>query len=98
YRRQKSASTTAIPTNLLDVRAGNTFTNGLTNGFHGEPPKPEALNIIIPIGGIGSRFQKEGYRFPKPLINIVGRPMICWLIERLTIQPQDTLWVAINEE
>jgi hypothetical protein len=55
------------------------------------------LNVVIPIGGIGSRFQKEGYRFPKPLINIVGRPMICWLIERLTLRPQDTLWIAIND-
>jgi choline kinase len=62
------------------------------------PTDPEyPLNIIIPIGGIGSRFQKEGYRFPKPLINIVGRPMICWLIERLSLRPQDTLWIAVNE-
>ena len=66
-----------------------------TNGF--EDTDDEPLNIIIPIGGIGSRFQKEGYRFPKPLINIVGRPMICWLIERLSLRPQDTLWVAVNE-
>ena len=57
----------------------------------------DALNVIIPIGGIGSRFQKEGYRFPKPLINIAGRPMICWLIEKLSLRPEDTLWVAINE-
>ena len=57
-----------------------------------------ALNIVIPIGGIGSRFQVEGYRFPKPLINIVGRPMICWLVERLSITPKDTLWLAINDE
>ncbi|KAL9129686.1 MAG: hypothetical protein Q9217_001928 [Psora testacea] len=58
----------------------------------------DALNVIIPIGGIGSRFQKAGYRFPKPLINIVGRPMICWLIEKLSLLPEDTLWVAINED
>ena len=57
----------------------------------------QALNVIVPIGGIGSRFQKEGYRFPKPLINIVGKPMICWLIEKLTLRAEDTLWVAINE-
>ena len=58
---------------------------------------PEPLNVIIPIGGIGSRFQKEGYRFPKPLINIAGRPMLCWLIERLSLERHDTLWVAVNE-
>ncbi|ETN41476.1 uncharacterized protein HMPREF1541_03412 [Cyphellophora europaea CBS 101466] len=59
---------------------------------------PEGLNVIIPMGGIGSRFQKEGYRFPKPLIKIVGRPMLCWLIERLSLTSQDTLWLAVNEE
>lgn len=60
------------------------------------PRKP--LNVIVPIGGIGSRFAREGYRFPKPLINIVGRPMILWMIDNLSLQPGDTLWMAINEE
>ncbi|TAQ89873.1 hypothetical protein B7494_g1812 [Chlorociboria aeruginascens] len=58
----------------------------------------DALNVIVPIGGIGSRFAREGYRFPKPLINIVGRPMILWMIDNLSLQPGDTLWMAINEE
>lgn len=58
----------------------------------------EGINIIIPMGGIGSRFQREGYRFPKPLIKIVGRPMLCWLVENLKTTAQDTLWLAINEE
>ncbi|KAF7547003.1 hypothetical protein G7Z17_g8035 [Cylindrodendrum hubeiense] len=58
----------------------------------------DPINVIIPIGGIGSRFAKEGYRFPKPLINIVGRPMLLWLIDNLNIRPQDTLWIAINED
>ncbi|KAH8819501.1 capsule biosynthesis phosphatase [Xylogone sp. PMI_703] len=60
--------------------------------------RSDALNIIVPIGGIGSRFAREGYRFPKPLINIVGRPMILWMIDNLSIKPGDTLWMAINEE
>lgn len=94
--RAKSASTTAIPAQFL---SGEALTNGFSNGLSkGYPEKSDALNIIIPIGGIGSRFQTEGYRFPKPLINIVGRPMIAWLIERLTIQTHDTVWIAINEE
>lgn len=25
----------------------------------------DALNVVVPIGGIGSRFAREGYRFPK---------------------------------
>ncbi|RDW84824.1 capsule biosynthesis phosphatase [Coleophoma cylindrospora] len=58
----------------------------------------DALNVIVPIGGIGSRFAREGYRFPKPLINIVGRPMILWMIDNLSLKAGDTLWMAINEE
>lgn len=58
----------------------------------------EPLNVIIPIGGIGSRFAKKGYRYPKPLINIVGRPMLLWLIDNLSLTPQDTLWMAVNED
>jgi capsule biosynthesis phosphatase len=56
------------------------------------------LNVVIPIGGIGSRFSKLGYRFPKPFINIVGRPMMFWLIDRLTLTSEDTLWIAISSQ
>ena len=54
------------------------------------------LNLIIPLGGIGSRFQKEGYTQPKPFVRVQGKPMIQWLIDRLQAQPQDTLVVIYN--
>ena len=42
--------------------------------------KPEnrkrILNIVVPMAGRGSRFQKEGYSFPKPLIDVRGKAMI----------------------
>lgn len=34
------------------------------------------LNVLIPMAGAGSRFEKAGYTFPKPLIEIRGKPMI----------------------
>lgn len=34
------------------------------------------LNIVIPMAGRGSRFAKEGYAMPKPLIDVHGKPMI----------------------
>lgn len=34
------------------------------------------LNIVIPMAGRGSRFAKEGYVMPKPLIDVHGKPMI----------------------
>lgn len=34
------------------------------------------LNVLIPMAGAGSRFEKAGYTFPKPLIEVRGKPMI----------------------
>lgn len=38
---------------------------------------------IIPMAGLGSRFQKEGYLLPKPLIPVSGKPMITQVINSL---------------
>lgn len=34
------------------------------------------LTIVVPIGGGAKRFQERGYTFPKPLVEIAGKPMI----------------------
>lgn len=44
---------------------------------------PKKLNILIPMAGMGSRFKKEGYSLPKPLIPVHGHPMIQWVINNL---------------
>ena len=44
------------------------------------------MNILIPMAGAGSRFEKAGYTFPKPLIDIFGKPMIQWVIESLNVK------------
>ena len=41
------------------------------------------LNIVIPMAGAGSRFVREGYNDPKPLILINDIPMIRLVIENL---------------
>ena len=41
------------------------------------------LNIVIPMAGHGSRFSKAGYDDPKPLIPVLGKPMIDLVIENL---------------
>jgi dTDP-glucose pyrophosphorylase len=41
------------------------------------------LNIVIPMAGRGSRFADVGYKMPKPLIDVLGKPMIQWVIENL---------------
>ena len=41
------------------------------------------LNIVIPMAGRGSRFAEAGYKDPKPLIPVHGKPMIQVVVENL---------------
>jgi capsule biosynthesis phosphatase len=43
------------------------------------------LNLLIPMNGLGTRFRDEGYNLPKPLINVLGKPMIFWLLDNLNL-------------
>ena len=43
------------------------------------------MNVLIPMAGAGSRFQQAGYTFPKPLIDVKGKPMIQVVVENLGI-------------
>ncbi len=43
------------------------------------------MNVLIPMAGAGSRFEKAGYTFPKPLIEVNGKPMIQVIVENLNI-------------
>jgi beta-phosphoglucomutase-like phosphatase (HAD superfamily)/dTDP-glucose pyrophosphorylase len=46
----------------------------------------EDMNILIPMAGAGARFEDAGYTFPKPLIDIRGKPMVQWVVESLNIK------------
>jgi len=49
------------------------------------------MNILIPMAGFGSRFEKAGYTFPKPLIpvqNMQHKPMIQVVIDNININAQ----------
>ena len=52
--------------------------------------------MIIPLGGIGSRFQKEGYERPKPFIRVLGKEMILWVVDSLKLAPEDRLVIVYN--
>jgi HAD superfamily hydrolase (TIGR01509 family) len=49
------------------------------------PWKSEKMNVLIPMAGAGSRFASAGYTFPKPLIEVNGKPMIQVVVENLNI-------------
>ena len=46
----------------------------------------EKMNVLIPMAGAGSRFEKAGYSFPKPLIDVKGKPMIQAVSESLNFE------------
>lgn len=45
--------------------------------------RDKRLNVLIPMAGAGSRFEKAGFTFPKPLIEVQGKPMIQLVVENL---------------
>jgi dTDP-glucose pyrophosphorylase len=50
------------------------------------PWRDSKLNVLIPMAGAGSRFAQAGYTFPKPLIEVNGKPMIEVVIKNLNIE------------
>lgn len=54
------------------------------------------LNVLIPMAGAGSRFAEAGYAFPKPLIDVNGKPMIQAVVENLSINA--TYTYIVQEE
>lgn len=80
---------------LLPVEDANTVTLELINNKIKEvemtettniPWRDSKLNVLIPMAGAGSRFAQQGYTFPKPLIDVEGKPMIQVVIENLNIE------------
>lgn len=41
------------------------------------------MNVLIPMAGLGSRFSQAGFTFPKPLIEVHGKPMIQIVVENI---------------
>ena len=51
---------------------------------------------LIPLAGKGSRFVKEGYKDPKPLIQVSGKPMILQACNALP-KSEDYIFVTLQE-
>ncbi len=49
------------------------------------PWRDKKMNVLIPMAGAGSRFEKAGYTFPKPLIEVNGKPMIQVVVDNLNV-------------
>lgn len=44
--------------------------------------------VLIPMAGAGSRFAKQGFKLPKPLIEVNGKPMIKVVVDNLGIDAE----------
>jgi HAD superfamily hydrolase (TIGR01509 family) len=56
------------------------------------------MNILIPIGGKGERFKKDGYSQPKHLIDIFGKPMILYVLDNLSITSEDVVFIITYKQ
>jgi NDP-sugar pyrophosphorylase family protein len=56
------------------------------------------INIVIPMAGSGKKFAEKGYTFPKPLIEIKGKPMIEWVVKNLTPSREHRFIFICNRE
>jgi len=54
--------------------------------------------LLIPLGGRGDRFKKLGYKKPKPLINVMGKPIITWLFDHLDLNSITMVIIPYNRE
>ena len=51
------------------------------------------MNVIIPAAGAGRRFKEAGYKNPKPLIDVLGKPMIQMVLE--SVVPSSSARVVV---
>jgi len=73
--------------NTCEFIVDDTLLNMLNSETNFNPKwKDSKLNILIPMAGAGSRFAAAGYTFPKPLIEVHGKPMIQVVVENLNIE------------
>ena len=56
------------------------------------------MNIIIPLGGKGERFSKNGYTNPKPLIQIFEKHMIQYVLDNLKLNMDDKVFIIYNKK
>jgi HAD superfamily hydrolase (TIGR01509 family) len=61
------------------------------------PWRDNKLTVVIPMSGAGSRFANAGYTFPKPLIEVRGKPMIQVVLENLNVEAGRYVFIVQKE-
>lgn len=56
------------------------------------------MNVVIPMAGLGMRFKDAGFKVPKPLIDVLGKPMYYWAVSSLPLDSCTRLiFIALSE-
>jgi len=57
------------------------------------------VHLIMPMGGAGSRFFKNGFVIPKPLIELNGKPFLYWATHSIIdyVEVEDIIFVVLQE-
>ena len=49
--------------------------------------------IFIPLCGKGERFRNNGYTIPKPLIPVLNKPIIQYVLDSINSSENDTIFI-----
>lgn len=57
------------------------------------------IHLIMPMGGGGTRFGNKGFRLPKPLIELQGKPFFYWATQSVSkfVDVADIIFVVLQE-
>lgn len=57
------------------------------------------IHLIMPMAGAGSRFYKNGFMVPKPLIEIKGKPFFFWATRSIEkfVEVEDITFIILKE-
>lgn len=56
-----------------------------------------SFKLIMPMAGNGSRFADVGYTDPKPMINVLGKPMFVHAVESIGLDFDDYIFITRKE-
>jgi len=74
------------PRDLTEEKIFSKLDTLISKPLHKPKWQGNKMNVLIPMAGAGSRFEQAGYTFPKPLIDVRGKPMIQLVVENLGIE------------
>jgi NDP-sugar pyrophosphorylase family protein len=77
-----------------DLEIYKSWSEYFVNKMYSQPKVKNPVNttLILPMAGKGSRFSEEGYKLPKPMLDVDGLPMVIKAVECL---PESTNEVFI---